>query len=170
MPGIHRFGMILAVNSHVFYTPMKKFLFALTLFLFAGSAVMAQSAGTSAHSGDYTFNFYSGSFEQALKEAAKKKRIIFVDAYTSWCGPCKMMNNSTFKDKTAGEYFNANLISMKIDMEQGEGPQFAMRYGVRAYPTLLFINHKGEVVHKVLGYSDGAKLLDEAKKALALSK
>lgn len=151
---------------------MKKLFFALTLLIFAGSAAVAQTATAtkSAHSGDYTFNFYTGTFDQALKEAAKKKKIIFVDAYTSWCGPCKMMNNSTFKDKTAGDYFNTNLISMKIDMEQGEGPQFAMRYGVRAYPTLLFINHKGEVVHKILGYSDGAKLLDEAKKALALSK
>lgn len=151
---------------------MNKLLLALTFLIFTGSSVLAQTATTTAQSvhTDYTFNFYSGPFEQALKDAAKKKKIIFVDAYTSWCGPCKMMNNNTFKDKTAGDYFNSNLISMKIDMEKGEGPQFAMRYGVRAYPTLLFINHKGEVVHKVLGYSDGKQLVEEAKKALALSK
>lgn len=148
---------------------MNKLVFAFALFLFAGFTAKAQTAAGS-HAADYTFNFYQGSFDQALKDAAKKKKLIFVDAYTSWCGPCKMMNNSTFKDKSAGDFFNANLISMKIDMEQGEGPAFAMKYGVRAYPTLLFINAKGEVVHKVLGYRDGAVLLEEAKKAIALAK
>jgi len=147
---------------------MRKIVFALSLFIISGLSVNAQTAAA-AHT-DYTFNFYTGTFEQALKEAVKKKKIVFVDAYTSWCGPCKMMNNSTFKDKAAGEYFNTNLISMKIDMEKEEGPAFAMKYGVRAYPTLLFINPKGEVVHKVLGYRDGAVLMEEAKKALALSK
>ncbi|MCG9911188.1 MAG: thioredoxin family protein [Flavobacteriales bacterium] len=119
---------------------------------------------------DYTFDFFEGGFDQAMKEAAKKKKMIFVDAYTSWCGPCKMMNNSTFKDKAAGEFFNSNFISMKIDMEQGEGPAFAMKYSVRAYPTLLFISPKGDVVHKVLGYRDGTVLTEEGKKALALKK
>ncbi len=58
-----------------------------------------------------------------------------------------MMNNSTFKDKAAGEYFNNNLISMKIDMEQEKARNLRMRYGVRSRPyPLLFINPKGEVV------------------------
>ena len=148
---------------------MRKIVFALSLFIISGLAANAQTTTAAAHT-DYTFNFYTGTFDQALKEAVKKKKIVFVDAYTSWCGPCKMMNNSTFKDKAAGEYFNANLISMKIDMEKEEGPAFAMKYGVRAYPTLLFINPKGEVVHKVLGYRDGTVLVEEAKKALALFK
>lgn len=148
---------------------MRKFVFAFVLFTFAAATVKAQTVAAPPHN-DYTFNFYQGTFDQALKEAAKKKRIVFVDAYTSWCGPCKMMNNNTFKDKATGDYFNANIISMKIDMEKDEGPAFAMKYGVRAYPTLLFINPKGEVVHKVLGYRDGAALMEEAKKALALTK
>lgn len=147
---------------------MKNLSLTLLLSFFVGISSFAQTA-SSAHA-DYTFNFYEGTFNQALKEAVKKKKIIFVDAFTSWCGPCKMMNNSTFKDKTAGDYFNQNMISMKIDMEKGEGPEFAMKYGVRAYPTLLFINAKGEVIHRVLGYRDAAVLLDEAKKAMALSK
>lgn len=148
---------------------MKKLVFTLTFFLIAGFASNAQTAA-SATQADYTFSFYQGTFEQALKEAVKKKKIVFVDAYTSWCGPCKMMNNNTFKDKAAGDFFNANIISMKIDMEKDEGPSFAMKYGVRAYPTLLFINAKGDVIHKKLGYCDGPTLVEEAKKALALAK
>jgi len=144
---------------------MKSNLLVLVIIFLGSLTLKAQTPAS-----EYTFNFYKGTFEQALKEASKKKKLIFVDAYTSWCGPCKMMNSNTFKNVPAGEYFNANFISMKIDMEVGEGPAFAMKYGVRAYPTLLFINSKGEVIHKVLGFREGPGLVEEGKKAIALVK
>lgn len=150
---------------------MKTFLFAIVSTILLNTLSFAQQAGTSTTGQNtYTFNFYDGTFDQALKEAAKKKKIVFVDAYTSWCGPCKMLNNSTFKDVKAGEFFNANFVNIKIDMEKGEGPAFAMKYSVRAYPTLLFINAKGEVVHKTLGYKDADMLTEEGKIALAKGK
>lgn len=147
---------------------MRKFLFIFTLIFAASVSGMAQ---TQVAQTDNTFNFFHGSFDQALKDAGKQKKLIFVDAYTSWCGPCKMMSNTTFKDKTAGEFFTSRFVSMKIDMEKDAGgPEFARKYGVSAYPTLFFINAKGEVVHKILGYTDAVRLVEEAKKALALSK
>jgi thiol:disulfide interchange protein len=150
---------------------MKPFLLAIISIVFFSTASIGQQAGsTTTGQNTYTFNFFEGTFEQALKEAAKKKKVIFVDAYTTWCGPCKMLNNSTFKDVKAGEFFNENFINIKIDMEKGEGPAFAMKYSVRAYPTLLFINAKGEVVHKSLGYKDADMLTEEGKIALAKGK
>jgi thiol:disulfide interchange protein len=152
---------------------MKNVFFAITLFLSSTLISFSQSGSKPSSEkakSDYTFDFFTGGFDEAMKEASKKKKMLFVDAYTSWCGPCKMMNNSTFKDKEAGDFFNSNFISMKIDMEQGEGPAFAMKYSVRAYPTLLFISPKGDVIHKVLGFRDGSVLTEEGKKALALKK
>lgn len=144
------------------------FFFVFSTLLLPVSVSFAQQArATPGEGAEYTFNFYQGTFDQALKEAAKKKKIIFVDAFTTWCGPCKMLNNTTFKDVKAGEFFNENFINLKLDMEKGEGPAFAMKYSVRAYPTLLFINSKGEVVHKTLGYKDAAMLTEEGKIALA---
>lgn len=132
-------------------------------------AAQAQTAQSTAAS-PYTFKFFEGTLEAGLKEAQKTKKMVFVDAYTTWCGPCKMMNNGPFKDPEAGKFFNENFINMKIDMERGEGPSVAMKYGVRAYPTLLFLNSSGEVVHKILGYHDAMMLMAEGRRALSMNK
>lgn len=161
---------IRALESHSLLMKKNISLLVLVMFAVVSATFSQKKAATDAVVSEYTFEFFEGPFETALKNAAKKKQLIFVDAYTSWCGPCKMMNRSTFKDQAAGEFFNKNVISMKIDMEKGEGPVFAQKYAVSAYPTLLFVNGKGEVVHKVLGYRDGSSLVEEAKKAIALSK
>lgn len=110
--------------------------------------------------------FFEGSWNDALAMARQKRKVIFVDAYTTWCGPCKMMNRNTFPDNKVGALFNAQFINVKLDMERGEGIQFGNQYEVIAYPTLLFINHEGEVVHKVLGYRGPKELLQEAGAAL----
>ncbi|MDP5169295.1 MAG: thioredoxin family protein [Bacteroidia bacterium] len=111
--------------------------------------------------------FYEGSWADALATARQQRKLIFVDAYTTWCGPCKMMNRNTFPDEAVGELFNQNFVNVKLDMEKGEGLTFASRYAVNAYPTMLFINHKGEVVHKILGYRAPKELLKEARVALS---
>jgi thioredoxin 1 len=106
------------------------------------------------------------SFNEALKEAKASNKLIFMDAYAEWCGPCKYMAANTFKDTDVAKYFNQNFINLKIDMEKGEGPALASRFQVRAYPTLFFINGDGVVVRKVLGAQKPADLLKEARMAL----
>lgn len=142
---------------------MKKLLFAF-LFVASGAGLQAQATGQEG------IRFFNGSFEDARKEAAAKKKLIFMDAYTVWCGPCKALSNTTFKDKAVGEYFNKNFVNIKVDMEKGDGPGLAQKYGVRAYPTLLFIDKDGKQVHVSLGYIPAASLIEEGKKALALAR
>lgn len=110
--------------------------------------------------------FFEGSWADALETARSQRKLIFVDAYTEWCGPCKMMNRNTFPSDQVGELFNSSFVNVKLDMEKGEGLTFASRYQVNAYPTLLFLNHKGEIVHKVLGYLSPRALMAEAQVAL----
>jgi thioredoxin-related protein len=106
--------------------------------------------------------FFQGTWEEAIKTAQKKNKIIFVDAYTEWCGPCKMMSAQTFSDKAVGDFFNQHFVNVKLDMEKGEGTAFARNYAVNAYPTLLFISGKTQtVVHKVLGFRKAAEFLQE---------
>lgn len=106
------------------------------------------------------------SFSEALKQAKVSNKLIFLDAYASWCGPCKWMEANTFKSEKVGEIFNDNFINLKIDMEKGEGPELAKRYKVTAYPTMFFINSKGEVVHKVLGAKKEKDFIKEAETVL----
>lgn len=110
--------------------------------------------------------FATGSWEEILKEAGRQNKIIFVDAYTTWCGPCKMMDRNTFSRKDVGDFFNANFINAKIDMEKGEGPGIAEQYGVRAYPTFLFVDASGTLVYRSLGYQEGSLFIENAQKAL----
>lgn len=109
--------------------------------------------------------FFEGTWDEVLAEAKKSRRLVFVDAYTTWCGPCKMMARNTFTDEGVGSFHNANFVNYKFDMEKGEGPRFAAKYGVRAYPTIFYLNYKGEVVHKAVGYKAPTQLLQESKKA-----
>lgn len=95
--------------------------------------------------------FFHGTWEEALLKAKDSDKIIFVDCYTTWCGPCRNMANRTFPDPEVGELFNTNFISMKIDMEQEMGRGFAKKFPVSAYPTLYFIDGSEEVIHKVVG-------------------
>ncbi len=111
------------------------------------------------------------AFEQGLDwkgllaKAKTENKLVFVDAFTTWCGPCKMMAKNVFPDKEVGEYFNAHFVNAKIDMEKGEGPMIAKQYSVRAYPTYLFVNGDGELVHTGLGYMPSPDFLNLARAA-----
>ncbi|MFK7947866.1 MAG: thioredoxin family protein [Saprospiraceae bacterium] len=110
--------------------------------------------------------FFHGSYEEALEESKSQGKLIFVDAYAEWCGPCKRMSATVFKDDKVGEFYNQNFINMKIDMEKGEGPKLARKYGVRAYPTLFFLDEKGTVVAKVTGGRQTKQFLQLGENAL----
>lgn len=96
--------------------------------------------------------FEEGNFKSLLAKAKKENKLIFIDAYAVWCGPCKLMVKNIFPLKPVGDYYNANFINAKIDMEKGEGIDLAKKYNVKAFPTYLFINGDGEEVHRTLGY------------------
>ncbi|MEM9718652.1 MAG: thioredoxin family protein [Bacteroidota bacterium] len=103
--------------------------------------------------------FFSGTWEEVLAAAKSEKKLIFVDAYTTWCGPCKMMDRNTYTDAGVGLYFNENFINYKFDMEKGEGLQFARTFEVFAYPTLIFINHEKTEIHREMGYKSPMEMM-----------
>ncbi len=110
--------------------------------------------------------FEKGSFSDALAKAKESGRPIFLDCYTNWCGPCIQMANNVFTQEGVGDFFNKNFINLKMNMEQGEGVELAKRYNVKAYPTMLLINAKGEVFHTVVGGRDAQTLVNDMKKGL----
>ncbi len=116
------------------------------LLLFAG--ILLATSGFS----QSNIQFQSAGWADILATAEREDKLIFMDAYTTWCGPCKRMAAEVFTDQAVAAYFNATFVNAKVDMEKGEGLELARRYEVNAYPTLLFINGAGEVVHRGLGY------------------
>lgn len=120
--------------------------------------------------GGYTFaqgiEFTHGTWSEILKIAEESNKPIVVDAYASWCGPCKWMAANTFTNEEVGDFVNENFVPYKMDMEKGEGVDFAKKYNVRAYPTILFFNPSGELVHKGVGALDAVGFLELCKDAL----
>lgn len=106
------------------------------------------------------------SFKDLLALAKKENRLLFLDAYTTWCGPCKLMAKNIFPQEKVGEFYNANFINSKIDMEKGEGIDLAKKYNVRAYPTYLFINGDGELIYRVTSYYDVPEFIEVGKDAI----
>lgn len=111
--------------------------------------------------------FFKGTLAEAQEKAAKERKLIFMDAYTSWCGPCKQMSRNVFTDAAVGVFFNKHFINIKVDMEKGEGPRLAGRYRVNSYPTLLFLDDKGAVVHAAKGSRPADQFLGLGKMALS---
>lgn len=95
--------------------------------------------------------FTEASWKDILKKAKAEKKVIFLDAYASWCGPCKLLQKNVFTKKAVGDYYNSKFINVKMDMEKGEGPALAQVYPLEAYPTLLYIDGNGKILRKVLG-------------------
>ncbi|MBI9057205.1 MAG: thioredoxin family protein [Labilibaculum sp.] len=104
-------------------------------------------------------------FQQALDKAKAENKMVFMDCYTTWCGPCKALAKNVFPQKEVGEYYNANFINLKMDMEKGEGPELLKKYDVKGFPTLLFIDADGNVLYKRVGGGSAKDLITDAKKA-----
>lgn len=115
---------------------------------------------------DRSIAFENMSFKEALEKAKKSNKLLFVDCYTSWCGPCKILARDVFTNNEVADYFNEHFVSLKVDCEKGEGPELRQQFGVTGYPTLLFLNGEGEVVNKIVGASGQPAFLQKVKKGL----
>ncbi|AWW00722.1 thioredoxin family protein [Arcticibacterium luteifluviistationis] len=118
----------------------------------------------------WSVNAQSIDFKYATLAEAKDvskvaEKLIFVDFYADWCGPCKAMENTVFTKAEVGAVFNNDFVNFKIDSEVEEGKKLVRHYGVQEFPTYLFVNSEGEVVHKIIGFQSVRNLLIEAGKA-----
>lgn len=134
---------------------MKK-LIPLIVCLFVSAITFAQGG----------VDFQHLTFDEALAKAKAEKKLVFVDCYTTWCGPCKHMTNEVFPQEKAGEYFNPRFVCVKFDMEKGEGIDLKKKLGVRAYPSFFIIRPDGTVQHTVVGGGDLDGFIQRIEKGL----
>ncbi|MGN6417930.1 MAG: thioredoxin family protein [Pseudobacter sp.] len=127
------------------------------LLLFSSITISAQE--------NNSIQFTNGSFNEALQAAAKSGKLVFVDCYTSWCAPCKWMEKNVFVNDTIHQYFNKQFINFKVDMEKGEGVSLRERYKVTSFPTYLFVDAKGNQVHRTGSRMSVQDFITEARRA-----
>lgn len=109
-------------------------------------------------------NFFRGSWNAVKSRARRVNKPFFVDVYTTWCGPCKAMTRNTFSSSKVGSYANRNFVAYKIDAEKGEGRNIARKYRVRAYPTVLFFDARGNLIGREVGYQNANTFIGSLQK------
>lgn len=137
----------------------KILLFTLCALFSLGSFAQTQSGGV---------NWEHGTLAEALNKAKTNKKgpkLVFLDCFTTWCGPCKHMADNVFPTKEAGDYFNKNFVNIKIDMEKGEGVDIAKKYSVAAYPTFLILDGDGNEAGRVVGGGEIASFIKKVEAA-----
>ncbi|PXW10437.1 peroxiredoxin [Chryseobacterium sp. CBTAP 102] len=110
-------------------------------------------------------SFQAKNVEEAKILAKQQNKLIFIDLYTTWCGPCKLMKKNTFPNPELGEFFNKNFISLYIDAEK-EGTELAKKFKIVNYPSFLFLDHNGELVQYEYGYYNAAQFLNVGQSVL----
>jgi thiol-disulfide isomerase/thioredoxin len=104
--------------------------------------------------------FKETSLENAKKESLSSGKLIFIDAHTSWCGPCKRMAATSFMDENVGKLYNEKFINLKIDCEKDpDGPEISRLYKISMYPTLLIIDGNGKKIKEIIGFQTSDQLI-----------
>lgn len=113
-------------------------------------------------------SFENLTMSQAMAKASDPSapKLIFMDCYTSWCMPCLEMAKEVFPKKECGDFFNPRFVSVKFDMEKGEGAALRKKYDVNVYPTFLILDSKGEEINRVVGKAGAAEFIEKVKAAM----
>ncbi len=109
------------------------------------------------------------SLEQAIdkvKSSDETRKMVFVDCYATWCGPCKYMSNVVFPTEEAGYYFNKRFICIKYDIDTETGAAIARKYRVQAVPTFLIFDGDGKLLGRVAGAAELDKFIEKVESAI----
>ena len=132
---------------------MKKIVLLIVLL---SSLVVARGEG---------IRFFEGTFQEALQRAKAEGKKVFVDFYTTWCGPCKLLSDRVFPNDEVGVCFNERFVNYRVNAEDKTFAAEVKRYGVEAYPTLLILDPDGNVIAR----QEGALEIDWLKRFALLA-
>ena len=135
--------------------------YVIMLFCLVSLGISAQEEG---------IKFINDStLSDALTKAKQENKLLFVDCYTSWCGPCKYMVKNIFPQREVGDFYNKNFICWKVDTEKLHSKTDSVAFSgfnIHSWPTFLFLNWKGEIIHRQCGSGDVAGFIELGKTAL----
>ena len=109
----------------------------------------------------------SETLSPLLDRAAAEGKIVFLDFYTDWCLPCKLMDEDVFTDPRVCQHFNDNFINYKVNAEVGNGVNLRVVFEVGVYPTLIFVDARGRELVRREGAAYSTDLLNLAAEAQA---
>ncbi|MEO0468580.1 MAG: thioredoxin family protein [Bacteroidota bacterium] len=143
-----------------------KFLFRILSFSLLLSVCFSQLSAQDVQG----ISFSKGQLAEAKARAAAENKLIFIDAYAVWCGPCKVMEKKVFTNQKVANYFNEHFINVKLDVDHEEGQAFANHHKIQYIPEFFFMDADGKIVKREKGLirtDDFLKLAEEAQTSKA---
>jgi thioredoxin 1 len=126
----------------------KRFLFsALAALFFASMSARADEL------------FVDSDYASAQAQAKAKEKMVMIDFKAEWCGPCKVLDRTTWKDEKVIESVKEKAIAIKIDVDQHR--DLAAHFAIRSIPTIIFLDSDGNEVKRFIGYRDADRFLEE---------
>lgn len=114
--------------------------------------------------------FEKKSWKEVLQLSQELDKTVFVDVYTTWCGPCKKVAKTVFTQEKVGKFYNENFINAKIDGESKEGVKFVEKYNIKSYPTFLYLDKNGDVLYRFVGAKKAKDFIGAISKIKIVSK
>ncbi len=105
------------------------------------------------------------TFDAACKTAADDKKIVLIDFFTTWCGPCKMLDRETWSDADVQKWLDKNTVALKVDAEKEA--DLARKFKIQGYPTILLLKPDGTEIDRIVGFRPPDVFLEEAKGAIS---
>lgn len=109
--------------------------------------------------------FYAVSFDKALSLSKEQGKPVMVDFYADWCGPCKLLDSTTWKDPEVIRWLDSKVIAIKIDVDKH--PDLAKRFRIESIPALVFIKADGKEMGRVEGYRKPGEFQEAAQEVLS---
>jgi len=103
--------------------------------------------------------FIDGDLAEAKQLAKESGKLVMVDFKAEWCGPCKMLDRTTWSDGNVIESVKEKAVAIKIDVD--ENGDLASKYRIRSLPTIMFLDEEGKEIHRFIGYRDASGFLKE---------
>ena len=145
--------------------------FFLSILLFSSCASKKEPTRVKASEDEsLAVNFIKGpSLMDVVEKAEREGKLVFVDLYTDWCLPCKLMKEDVYTDESIGDFMNDNFINYKVNAEKANGPNMTVLYNIESFPGLLFLDANGRVLEQKQGAAYHTELREMANRALAKS-